>query len=266
MTPIVSIVNVGDSIWRLVKERDNNITISSDIIQKEVPSDIFFQLAALCIHASKELDYVKTYYPGISIVLREDTIEEISLAIKYDGINSIKVLANGLIIYMDQHQFLTMIDDLYNAMNNLVSRLDFDARNYDPAFLNVMLAKELPYFCGEKIVDMYLDELLVPHVPYQPGVPETVSLNECVRVNSLRGNVDIDFFNRRGSNHYKQSNSMRLNSVLDMVIKRGYPYNNEYITIFSTCNLVVDGWHRASCLYYLYGNIRVPVKVIVLNK
>lgn len=266
MTPIISEVHLGNFLCTIIKENNDNIIILSAYFQKEIRIDVFYQLAALCIHASKELDYVNTHYPGTSVVLKEDMIEEFSLAVEYDGVSIIEVRVNELSMAMDRLQFATLIDDLYSAINRCISKIDFDARNYDPAFLNVMLAKELPYFCEEKIVYMYLDDLLVPHVPYQPDVPETVSLNECVRVNSLRGTVDIDSFNRRGSNHYKQSNSMRLNSILNMVIEQGYPYNNEYITIFSTNNLVVDGWHRASCLYYLYGNIQIPVKVIVLKK
>ena len=29
---------------------------------------------------------------------------------------------------------------------------------------------------------------------------------------------------------------------------------------YSTIVIIFDGQHRASCLYYLYGNIRVPVR------
>ena len=265
MNLMVSIVHIGDTIWRLEKI-DKTISFSSDLEQKQLMVNVFFQLASVILHASKELEYVNRFYPNSSIVLREDTVGEDLLRLKYNELKGIDISTNKWSISLNQQQFKTMVDDLYNAINNFVTWADFDAHNYDPAFLNVVIAEELPYICGEKIVDMYLDELAVPHVPYQPNVPEAVPLRECVRVNSLRGKVDIDSFNRRKSNHYRQSNSMRLKSVLQMIIDQGYPFNNEYITIFSTSNLVVDGWHRASCLYYLHGNISVPVKVIILDK
>lgn len=265
MKSIVSIVRIGDTIWKL-KKTAKTILFSSDLEQKQLMVDVFFQLASVILHAAKELEYVKTFYANSSIMLREDTVGENLLRLKYNELKEIDISTNKCSISLNQKQFKAMVDDLYTAINNFVTWEDFDAHNYDPAFLNVMLAEELPYICGEKIVNMHLDDLAVPHVPYQPNVPETVPLRECVRVNSLREKVDIDSFNRRKSNHYGQSNSMRLKSILQMIIDQGYPFNNEYITIFSTSNLVVDGWHRASCLYYLYGNISVPVKVIILDK
>jgi len=265
MNVLVSIVRIGDTIWQL-KKKDKTILFSNDLEQKQLMVDDFFRFASVILHAAKELEYVKTFYPNSSIMLREDTVGEDLLRLKYNELKEIDISTNKCSISLKQKQFKAMVDDLYNAINNFVTWENFDAHNYDPAFLNVMLAEELSYICGEKIVDMHLDDLVVPHVPYQPNVPETVPLRECVRVNSLRGKVDIDSFNRRKSNHYGQSNSMRLKSILQMVIDQGYPFNNEYITIFSTSNLVVDGWHRASCLYYLYGNISVPVKVIILDK
>lgn len=265
MSFLASVVHVGDTIWRLEKI-DKTISISSNFEQKELMVDVFFQAASVIMHAYKELEYINTFYPNSSVILREDTVGEETLSLRFNKLKKIDIFTNKWSITLDQKQFKMMVDDLYNAINTFVTWTGFNAHNYDPAFLNVMLAEQLPYICGEKIVDMYLDELLVPHVPYQPNVPETVSLRECVRVNSLRGEVDIDSFNRRKSNHYGQSNSMRLKSVLQMIVDQGYPFNNEYITIFSTSNLVVDGWHRASCLYYLYGNISVPVKIIVLDK
>lgn len=265
MNLLVSIVRIGDTIWKL-KKTDKTILLSSDFEQKQLMVDVFFQLASVILHAAKELEYVKTFYPNNSIMLREDTVGEDLLRLKYNELKEIDIATNKCAISLNQKQFKAMVDDLYNAINNFVTWEDFDAHNYDPAFLNIMLAEELPYICDEKIVEMHLDDLAVPHVPYHPNGPETVPLRECVRVNSLRGKIDIDSFNRRKSNHYGQSNSMRLQSILQMVIEQGYPFDNEYITIFSTSNLIVDGWHRASCLYYLYGNISVPVKVIMLNK
>lgn len=262
-----AIIRAGNLLWNLKENTADTLQIQRMF---EPPMIIarsdFFQLAAVYLHARSELDYVKEYYNGQAITLRSENLNDITLIIKYDGMETIMITANDFSIFLDLMTFDIMIDDLYDAVNKFVSWVGFNARNYDPAFLNIMLAQELPYICGEEIRNMYLADLLVPHVPYQPDVPETVTLEECVRVNSLRNLVDLDSFNRRDSNHHGQSNSMRLNSILSMVKKYGYPHNEEYITIYSTSNLVVDGWHRAACLYYLYGNIVVPVKIIHLNK
>ena len=47
--------------------------------------------------------------------------------------------------------------------------------------------------------------------------------------------------------------------ILDSVKQNGYPYNNNYIVLYGDDNIIRDGQHRASCLYYLYGNIEIPV-------
>lgn len=258
-------IHIGNSIIQL-ENINGTIIISSKAEKQEINIATFFQIAAVFLHASKELEYVEICYPHTSLVLRNDVIDSISITISYNGGDEIEIVNSNYKVHINRKQFIVLTNDICDVLNSLVDWSDFDVRNYDPAFLNVMLAKELPYIYGEKIINMYLGDLLVPHVPYQANGPETVRLEECVRVNSLRGKVDIDSFKRRVSNHYNQSNSMRLKSILNMIIANGYPYNNEYITIYSTNNLVVDGWHRAACLYYLYGNINVPIKVIMLRK
>lgn len=260
-------IYTGNISWQVEQTTRNILCIHSIFLpHMYIELTDFFQLVAICLHARMELDYVKKNFAGQDVLLRAGACDTIELSIEYDGMDKVTITANKFAVSLDQRAFDMMIESLYDAVNQFVTWYGFDAKNYDPAFLNVMLAKELPYICGEEICDMSLGVLLVPHVPYQPNVSETVTLEECVRVNSLRKVLDIDSFNRRDSNHYGQSNSIRLNSILDMVKEHGYPYNNEYITIYNTSNLIVDGWHRAACLYYLYGDIIVPVKVIHLNK
>lgn len=59
-----------------------------------------------------------------------------------------------------------------------------------------------------------------------------------------------------------QSNSDRLEYNLQRIKEEGYPgkSGNSLITLFNDSNRIYDGQHRAGCLYYLYGNIKVKVR------
>lgn len=83
---------------------------------------------------------------------------------------------------------------------------------------------------------------------------------DCNRVKALQGALNLNHTIRRESNYCNESNEDRLRSCLDFVKQRGYPFEENYILLYGDENTIMDGWHRASCLYYLYGNLEVPVR------
>lgn len=58
------------------------------------------------------------------------------------------------------------------------------------------------------------------------------------------------------------SNEERLEYNLQKIKEEGYPgkSGNSLITLFNDSNRIYDGQHRAGCLYYLNGNIKVKVR------
>lgn len=91
-------------------------------------------------------------------------------------------------------------------------------------------------------------------------------LPECNRVRALNGEINIDNTFVRTTNLYGQKNSDRLNAALEFIRKNGYPYQERYIVIIQSQNMIIDGWHKAACLYYLYGDIQVQVKALLLEE
>ena len=70
-------------------------------------------------------------------------------------------------------------------------------------------------------------------------------------------------------NYYRQenligkSNKDRLDDVFNIIKANGYPFQDRYITLFNNDNVICDGRHRATILYYLYGG-DLKVKVVRL--
>ena len=117
MNSLISIVHIGNTVCRLEKT-GNIISFSSDLEQKQLKLDDFFQISSVILHASKELEYINKFYPNNSIMLREDIIGEDSLRIKYNELKEIDIVTNKWSISINQQQFKTLVDDLYNAINS----------------------------------------------------------------------------------------------------------------------------------------------------
>jgi hypothetical protein len=91
------------------------------------------------------------------------------------------------------------------------------------------------------------------------------NLPDCDRVKALRGEIDINSKKNRGTNYFGQTNNDRLLQNLEYMQTHNYPEESGYIYVISDRNLILDGWHRASVLYYLYGDISIPVKAVILK-
>ncbi len=73
-------------------------------------------------------------------------------------------------------------------------------------------------------------------------------------------NGDSDENNRRMErNYFNQTNQDRLDEMVASIKQHGYPFNGEKIVVFNDKNNILDGQHRAGCLYFLKGNIQVPI-------
>lgn len=89
---------------------------------------------------------------------------------------------------------------------------------------------------------------------------------KCNRVKALQGKLRINDTIRRTSNFPEQTNHDRLTECLEWIKNHGYPFLDNYILLFGSEYTIMDGWHRAACLYYLNGNIKVPVRRVFFQK
>lgn len=212
-----------------------------------------FQFLSICIWMESEMCLIDNNTGGMEVVLREPLCA-----------TKIRILIQNkerICFYTDYGQFdfsmacFSKLCRLAEAIiNKLVIAEDFDCRNFQRKYLALWLSRKLPAYVREEIDYCYLGELLVGEAS---GLLE---LERAENVRALRGQLDIDQEKQRFSNSIGQTNSSRLHDCLKQIQERGYPFQEEYIILYNDDIKIRDGVHRAACLYYLYGNIKIPVK------
>ena len=151
-------------------------------------------------------------------------------------------------------EFSTLYSDVCDILNNLVNVENLDFRNIDPVFLSLYLWERIPSIVSANIDYIFLEELMAPH----NSSNKIYKLSESVGVRALKGDTK-ESYDYRESHHISQTERERMSSVLQSIKLNGYPYKNQYVIVFGDDNIIRDGQHRASCLYFLNGNIQIPV-------
>lgn len=168
-------------------------------------------------------------------------------------------------IHIDDHrvdltvnEFEQLYDDLCKVMNGLFQIDGLDFSTIDPVFLECFLWRILPTISHIKYDNVHLEDL------WAPFDGRKFKLKDSVGVKALKG-ISDENEGFRNSHHLGQTDQQRLNACLESIRENGYPFQNKYIILLGDVNLIYDGQHRASCLYYLHGNIEVPVIRIYSN-
>ena len=172
----------------------------------------------------------------------DDNIGE-SVHIHYDQIR----------IELSIKEFLTLTNQLKEIFFNLYA-IDPDDIDIRYLYINSQFiynirqsTTKMVKLSSLKVFDPYLENLV-----------------NCSRVKALKGKLNIDDFPTRNSNFYGQSNSNRLARCLDYITKTRIEKVKE-ITVIDNYGLIIDGWHRASCLYSVYGDILINVKIVSVD-
>ncbi len=174
-------------------------------------------------------------------------------------------IGESIHIHLDQfrvdltvNEFLELANDLESVLNYLFQDKGIDVRTIDSRFLNYQL---------EQILDISevaqgrakLSEMIVFDDLGACRLPDSE------RVRFLENGMCCMKYKERESNFWSQTNMFRMKEVLSLIRSKGYPFNDEFIMIEKDRHLILDGWHRAACLYYLYGDIEVPVQFVSMN-
>ena len=196
--------------------------------------------------------------PGV-IKLVETNIGTLRLWIDDNIGESIHIHLGELRIDLTINEFKQLCMELREILTSMVGKNNFDANNYDARFMYENAERLL------KIKSITIEEVELEwlQVYDDKGV---CFLKDCLRVKALEGAVDINESKNRESNFIMQTNQNRLNDNLKFVKENGYPYEDNYIVATKDKRVILDGWHRAACLYHLYGAIKVPVKLIAFEE
>ena len=175
---------------------------------------------------------------------------------------SIHIHIDDIRVDLSVQEFETLNTDLCFILNDLLRIENFDISKIDPVYLSLWLWPKLSEIKRVNIENVKLGDLLVRSMDGK----KIEKLKESVELKALlQESNENDFYNRK-SNHYGQSDTQRLQSILDSIRQNGYPYDGKYIILFDNSSLIRDGQHRASCLYFLYGNIDIPIMRLYFNE
>lgn len=163
---------------------------------------------------------------------------------------SIHLHVDGMRLDMTVEEFRYLYEDTCEIVNKMVAVDGFDVRKFDSVFLLKDLWPLLPSLQSVKVDKVMLGSL------YAPFDVKFLKLKDSIGIKQL---TKSRINKTPKAPHIGQSEEARMAHVLESVKENGYPYNEEYIVLFGNEMIIHDGQHRASCLYYLYGDIEIPV-------
>ena len=150
-------------------------------------------------------------------------------------------------------EFLIIADFIREALVDLDFLKGGDLQNFDENFLCLM-ANHIERLESFSIEEIPLSELKCIHrYKVFDGLhfSRLVSVAETAATRYLNRD-DSSFINYPQDNYRGVSNVKRLDQVVQSV-RSGYPKNGQRIVLFNGQNIVMDGQHRASALFHLYG-------------
>lgn len=160
-------------------------------------------------------------------------------------------------------EFYELANQVPSMINEVVGVDGFSCLEYDPVNL-VGLAGCLPDLVKVTSDEVFLEDLLID--TYDESGKEVLAPLPKSRVYKALTGHSMENDARRQVNYYNadtasvSENRDRVLYNLQQIKEHGYPDGDERIILFNDSNRIFDGQHRASCLYYLHGNIKVPVR------
>lgn len=162
---------------------------------------------------------------------------------------SIHIHLNDVRVDLTNAEFERMFSDICIAVNEMIDVEGFDCLKMDTVFLTDVLWESLRHLKKVKIDNVPLKSLLCRFNGSYAKLPD---------VQLYMGNLqdkgkDCDSVN-------KEEDVQEIDNMLQLIEKRGYPFDGRYIILFEEENIIRDGQDYAVCLWQLLGDVSVPVK------
>ena len=155
-------------------------------------------------------------------------------------------------------EFLKLSDDVELALEKFLKSKKISVDKFSPEFL-LQLAEANRLTEIESIEDgeVKLGDIVIDTYNWA-GYPVLRKLGQSRVLKALKGNPCEN--NRHiERNFYGEDNQSRIDSMLESIKSNGYPYNGKKIVLLKGNNKILDGQHRAACMYYLWGDKKIPV-------
>lgn len=247
-----------NSLWFERKNNSIRLYTKPQLFECELSEIEAIEIMVTLLRANYEIAYIRDRKPELYEGNRSNAIE------------IIKKEMYGLVICLVNHEinvdlfgkrflqycfdsFEQQCEIIYSFLKQNYGRGSIDYKNFSPTYLEHMLGVDIPKierveFTTEKILSLALYE--------RAGLstPTKVCINEHSLYKKLQqGYVDDGY---KSTNHVCESNAERMDNVMKEVKESAKIFP---VVVYGEEDVVRDGTHRLACLYYLYGNIDVPV-------
>ena len=194
--------------------------------------------------------------PGV-MLLAEKEICGRSFRIEDNIGEAIHIHFGDMRIDMTIAEFFDFSEQLTGLVNRMIDVDGVDIRDFDPVYLFLGLKD----FVSLKRIetDNVMLSRLVTDTKDADETERFISISDS-RVTKALGGEYSGLFEREQINLYGEGNKARFEKILESVKENGYPIDNKHIILYNDGFYIRDGLHRASCLYYLLGDIKVPVR------
>lgn len=217
----------------------------------------FIEFAVSCVRARWEIECIKTFHP--QIVSTSTVLPFNIICKKYLSDLEIFLIGNGVVVNLhgqkifevSYDEFTTLTEKFYDLLNLEYTKNLFDLRATDAIYLEHMLGADLPYFTGWEYDVCRISDLKI----FDKKTLSEVFMKDCDSLEAMR------FANSPAlpTNFLLESNEMRFRKILSSIMTNGYPHDNKFIIVYNDEMTVRDGTRRLSCLYFLYGDIEIPI-------
>ena len=242
-----------------------NLNINGYIVLLEEVE--FIEFAVSCLRAYEE---IKNLIHSNKFLLKSSELIPFTVIDKAIPIGFRILLAGNMVslnlrgqkifeIHFDNFEIFS--GQLYDILNAEYTGNIFDLRTLDAIYLEHMLGADLPFFTGWNYDEEYISDLKV----FDKQTLSEVSIEHHLDFLQLKSKK---FFNspRLTTNILGESNEFRFRKILSSLIQKGYPCDDKFIILYNDEMTVRDGTRRLSCLYFLHGNIKIPVLRLRFSK
>lgn len=223
------------------------------------------EIMVTLLRANYEIAYLRERKPKLYETTRFKTLEIIKKEI-YKLVISLldhTITMNLFEKYSIQYSydsFDEQCESIYSFLSHNYGKGSIDYKVFSPAYLEHMLGVDIPQI---KRVEYTTEKIMTLALYERAGLstPTKVRINEHSLYKQLQyGYVDNGY---KSTNHIYENNAERMHNVMNDIKDsvKIYP-----VVVYGNEDVVRDGTHRLACLYFLYGNIDVPVIRVYVAK
>lgn len=236
--------------------------ISCDDFYKEFSEIETIEIMVSLLRARFEIEYLKERKPRafqsterMSLVVLEKKIYGLKVVLAKENI--IVLLFGSNPIKYNHKTFYEQCEMIYEQLSKVYGQGVIDYKVFSPTYLEHMLGIDIPSI--EKVE--YSKQNILSLFFYDRRGPQKVRIIEHELFEQLKsGNIKSGW---KSTNHIFEDNEERIRNVLSEVSDKPETY---CAVVYGDEDVVRDGTHRLACMYYLYGDIEVPIiRVYVSN-